>query len=167
MAQQNTFDVVSKVDLAEMKNAVNQAMKEISQRFDFKGTNSSIELDEKENKLTLATASEFTLKQLNDVLQQKVLKRNISLKALSYGKVEPAAKDSVRQVVTLQQGIPGDKAKEIVKYIKDSKLKVQASINGDFVRVAGKDRDALQEVIAFLKEKDFGIDMQFTNYRTN
>lgn len=167
MAQQNTFDIVSKVDLAEMKNAVNQAMKEIGQRYDFKGTNSSIELDEKENKLTLATASEFTLKQLNDVLQQKVLKRNISLKALSYGKIEPAAKDSVRQIVTLQQGIPGDKAKEIVKYIKESKMKVQASINGDFVRVAGKDRDALQEVIAFLKEKDFGIDMQFTNYRTN
>jgi cyclic-di-GMP-binding protein len=167
MAQQNTFDVVSKVDLAEMKNAVNQAMKEISQRFDFKGTNSSIELDEKENKLTLATASEFTLKQLNDVLQQKVVKRNISLKALSYGKIEPAAKDSVRQIVTLQQGIPGEKAKDIVKYIKDSKLRVQASINGDFVRVAGKDRDILQEVIALLKEKDFGIDMQFTNYRSN
>jgi cyclic-di-GMP-binding protein len=167
MAQQNTFDVVSKVDLAEMKNAVNQAMKEISQRYDFKGTNSSIELDEKEHTLTLATASEFTLKQLNDVLQQKVVKRNISLKALSYGKIEPAAKDSVRQIVTLQQGIPGEKAKDIVKYIKDSKLRVQASINGDFVRVAGKDRDILQEVIALLKEKDFGIDMQFTNYRSN
>ncbi len=167
MAQQNTFDVVSKVDMAEMKNAVNQAMKELGQRFDFKGTNSTIELDEKEHKLTLATASEFTLKQLNDVLQQKVVKRNISLKALSYGKIEPAAKDSVRQVVTLQQGIPTEKAKEIVKYIKESKLRVQASINGDFVRVAGKDRDILQEVIAFLKEKDFGIDMQFTNYRSN
>jgi uncharacterized protein YajQ (UPF0234 family) len=166
MAQQNTFDVVSKVDLAEVKNAVNQAMKEIGQRYDFKGTNSSIELDEKGNTLTLATASEFTLKSLNDVLQQKVIKRNISLKALSYGKIEPAAKDSVRQVVTLQQGIPTEKAKEIVKYIKESKLRVQASINGDFVRVAGKDRDTLQEVIAFLKEKDFGIDMQFTNYRS-
>jgi cyclic-di-GMP-binding protein len=166
MAQQNTFDVVSKVDLAEVKNAVNQAMKEITQRYDFKGTNSSIELDEKGNTLTLATASEFTLKSLNDVLQQKVIKRNISLKALSYGKIEPAAKDSVRQVVTLQQGIPAEKAKEIVKYIKESKLRVQASINGDFVRVAGKDRDTLQEVIAYLKEKDFGIDMQFTNYRS-
>ena len=166
MAQQNTFDVVSKVDLAEVKNAVNQAMKEIGPRYDFKGTNSSIELDEKGNTLTLATASEFTLKSLNDVLQQKVIKRNISLKALSYGKIEPAAKDSVRQVVTLQQGIPTEKAKEIVKHIKESKLRVQASINGDFVRVAGKDRDTLQEVIAFLKEKDFGIDMQFTNYRS-
>ena len=167
MAQQNTFDVVSKVDMAEMKNAVNQAMKEISQRYDFKGTNSNIELDEKEHTLTLATASEFTLKQLNDVLQQKVVKRNISLKALSYGKIEPAAKDSVRQVVTMQQGIPTEKAKDIVKYIKESKLKVQASINGDFVRIAGKDRDTLQEAIALLKEKDFGIDMQFTNYRSN
>jgi uncharacterized protein YajQ (UPF0234 family) len=166
MAQQNTFDVVSKVDLAEVKNAVNQAMKEIVQRFDFKGTNSNIELDEKNHTLTLATASEFTLKSLNDVLQQKLVKRNISLKALSYGKIEPAAKDSVRQIVTLQQGIPIEKARDIVKFIKDSKLKVQASINGDFVRVAGKDRDTLQQVITLLKGKDFGIDMQYTNYRS-
>lgn len=167
MAQQNTFDVVSKVDMAEVKNAVNQATKEITQRFDFKGTNSEITLDEKEHKLVLATASEFTLKQLNDVLQQKLTRRGISLKALDYGKVEPAAKDSVRQTVTLQQGIPIEKAREIVKFIKDTKLKVQASINGDYVRVSGKDRDSLQEVIAALKAKDFGIDMQYTNYRTN
>ena len=167
MAQQNTFDVVSKVDMAEVKNAVNQAMKEIGQRFDFKGTNSNIELDEKNHTMTLATASEFTLKSLNDVLQQKMVKRNISLKALSYGKIEPAAKDSVRQVVTLQQGIPIEKARDIVKYIKDSKLRVQASINGDFVRISGKDRDTLQQVIALLKGKDFGIDMQYTNYRSN
>ena len=167
MAQQNTFDVVSKVDMAEVKNAVNQATKEITQRFDFKGTNSEITLDEKEHKLVLATASEVTLKQLNDVLQQKLTRRGISLKALEYGKVEPAAKDSVRQTVTLQQGIPIEKAREIVKFIKDSKLKVQASINGDFVRVSGKDRDSLQEVIAALKAEDFGIDMQYTNYRTN
>ncbi len=167
MAQQNTFDVVSKVDLAEVKNAVNQAMKEVQQRFDFKGTNSNIELNEKENTLTLATASDFTLKSLNDVLQQKLVKRNVSLKALTYGKIEPAAKDSVRQVVTLQQGIPIEKAREIVKFIKDTKLKVQAAINGDFVRISGKDRDTLQQVIAALKAKDFGIDMQFTNYRSN
>lgn len=167
MAQQNSFDVVSNVDMAEVKNAVNQAMKEIQQRFDFKGTNSNIELNEKEHTLTLATASEFTLKSLNDVLQQKLVKRNVSLKALSYGKIEPAAKDSVRQVVTLQQGIPIEKARDIVKYIKDTKLKVQAAINGDFVRVTGKDRDTLQQVIAALKAKDFGIDMQYTNYRTN
>jgi uncharacterized protein YajQ (UPF0234 family) len=167
MAQQNTFDVVSKIDLAEVKNAVNQALKELHQRYDFKGTNSDITLDEKEFKLVLATASEFTLRALNDVLQQKLVRRNISLKALSYGKVEPAAKDSVRQTVTLQQGIPMEKAREIVKYIKDTKLRVQASINGDFVRVSGKDRDTLQQVITALKEKDFGIDMQFTNYRSN
>lgn len=166
MAQQNTFDVVSKVDMAEVKNAVNQATKEIIQRYDFKGTNSEIQLDEKEHKLVLATASEFTLKSLNDVLQQKLIKRSVSLKALSYGKIEPAAKDSVRQTVELQQGIPMEKAREIVKFIKDTKLRVQASINGDFVRVSGKDRDTLQQVITALKGADFGIDMQFTNYRS-
>jgi uncharacterized protein YajQ (UPF0234 family) len=166
MAQQNTFDVVSKVDMAEVKNAVNQALKEVQQRYDFKGTNSEIALNEKEHTIVLSTASEFTLKSLNDVLQQKLVRRNVSLKALSYGNVEPAAKDSVRQTVTLQQGIPIEKAREIVKFIKDTKLKVQASINGDFVRVAGKDRDSLQEVIARLKAKDFGIDMQYTNYRS-
>ena len=166
MAQQNTFDVVSRVDMAEVKNAVNQAMKEITQRYDFKGTNSTIELDEKEHKLVLATASEFTLRSLTDVLQQKLVRRSVSLKALGYGKIEPAAKDSVRQTVTLQQGIPIEKAREIVKIIKNSKLKVQAAINGDFVRVSGKDRDTLQEVIALLKKTDFDIDMQFTNYRS-
>ena len=166
MAQQNTFDVVSKVDLAEVKNAVNQALKEVHQRYDFKNTNSDIQLDEKAHSITLATASEFTLKSLNDVLQQKLVRRGVSLKALSYGKIEPAAKDSVRQAIALQQGIPIEKARDIVKFIKDSKLKVQASINGDFVRVAGKDRDTLQQVIALLKQKDFGIDMQYTNYRS-
>jgi uncharacterized protein YajQ (UPF0234 family) len=166
MAQQNTFDVVSKVDMAEVKNAVNQAMKEVQQRFDFKGTNSSVTLEEKEHAIVLATASEFTLRSLNDVLQQKLVRRGVSLKALTYGKIEPAAKESVRQTVALQQGIPIEKAREIVKFIKDSKLKVQASINGDFVRVGGKDRDTLQQVIALLKQKDFGIDMQFTNYRS-
>lgn len=166
MAQQNTFDVVSKVDMAEVKNAVNQALKEVHQRYDFKDTNSDIQLDEKQHSMTLATASEFTLRSLNDVLQQKLVRRGVSLKALSYGKVEPAAKDSVRQTITLQQGIPIEKAREIVKFIKDSKLKVQPSINGDFVRVAGKDRDTLQQVIALLKQKDFGIDMQYTNYRS-
>jgi hypothetical protein len=153
--------------MAEVKNAVNQATKEINQRYDFKGTNSTIELDEKERKLVLSTASEFTLRSLNDVLQQKMVRRSVSLKALSYGKIEPAAKDSVRQTVELQHGIPIEKAREIVKFIKDTKLRVQASINGDFVRVSGKDRDTLQRVIALLKEKDFGIDMQFTNYRSN
>ncbi|MGH9763938.1 MAG: YajQ family cyclic di-GMP-binding protein [Blastocatellia bacterium] len=166
MAQQNTFDVVSKIEIGELKNALDQATKEIGQRYDFKGTNSEIHLDEKENKITLATTNEFTLRSMNDVLQQKLVRRGISLKALSYGKIEPAAKDSVRQVVSLQQGIPIEKAREIVKFIKDSKLKVQASINGDFVRVSGKDRDTLQQVIAALKAHDFGIDMQYTNYRS-
>jgi uncharacterized protein YajQ (UPF0234 family) len=152
--------------MAEVKNAVNQATKEVQQRYDFKGTNSEITLDEREHKIILATASEFTLKSLNDVLQQKLVRRGVSLKALSYGKVEPAAKDSVRQTVTLQQGIPIEKAREIVKFIKDAKLKVQSSINGDFVRVSGKDRDTLQQVISLLKGKDFGIDTQFTNYRS-
>lgn len=166
MAQQNTFDIVSKVDMAEVKNAVNQALKEIHQRYDFKGTNSDIELNEKEHTLVIATASEFTLRSLNDVLQQKMVRRGVSLKALSYGKIEPAAKDSVRQTVALQQGIPIEKAREIVKYIKDTKLRVQASINGDFVRVASKDRDTLQQLIGLLKQKDFGIDTQYTNYRS-
>jgi len=166
MAQQNTFDVVSKVDMAEVKNAVNQALKEVNQRYDFKGTNSDIQLDEKAHSITLSTASEFTLRSLNDVLQQKLVRRGVSLKALSYGKIEPAAKDSVRQVISLQQGIPVEKARDIVKFIKDSKLKVQASINGDFVRVSGKDRDTLQQIIGLLKGKDFGIDMQYTNYRS-
>lgn len=166
MAQQNTFDIVSKVDMAEVKNALNQALKEIHQRYDFKGTNSDIELNEKEHTLVIATASEFTLRSVNDVLQQKLVRRGVSLKALSYGKIEPAAKDSVRQTVTLQQGIPIEKAREIVKYIKDTKLRVQASINGDFVRVSGKDRDTLQQAIALLKQKDFGIDTQYTNYRS-
>ncbi len=152
--------------MAEVKNAVNQALKEVHQRYDFKDTNSDIQLDEKEHSITLATASEFTLRSLNDVLQQKLVRRSVSLKALAYGKVEPAAKESVRQTITLQQGIPIEKAREIVKFIKDSKLKVQPSINGDFIRVAGKDRDTLQQAIGLLKQKDFGIDMQYTNYRS-
>lgn len=166
MAQQNTFDIVSKVDMAEVKNAVNQATKEVTQRFDFKGTNSTITLEEKDHRLVLATASEFTLRSLTDVLKEKLVRRGVSLKALTFGNVEPAAKDTVRQAVDLQQGIPMEKAREVVKFIKDTRLKVQASINGDFVRVSGKDRDTLQDVIAKLKAKDFGIDMQFTNYRS-
>ena len=126
MAQQNTFDVVSKVDMAEVKNAVNQATKEIIQRYDFKGTNSEIQLDEKEHKLVLATASEFTLKSLNDVLQQKLIKRSVSLKALSYGKIEPAAKDSVRQTVELQQGIPIEAARDYSCEDADMTLQLRA-----------------------------------------
>lgn len=167
MAKQNTFDVVSEVDLAEVKNAVNQAMKEVVQRYDLKGSDSSIELNEKEGTLTLRSADEFRLNAVNGILQSKLVRRGVSLKALTYGVIEPAAKGTARQTVTLQRGIVTDKAREIVKFIKGTKLKVQAAINDDFVRVSGKDRDTLQEVIARLKEHDFGIDMQFTNYRSS
>jgi cyclic-di-GMP-binding protein len=165
MAAQNTFDVVSKIDLQEVDNAINQSMKEVITRFDFKGSKSRIWLEGKE-KLTLVSDDEFKLKSLNDILQQKLVKRGIPLKGLKYGKVAAAADSTVRQEVDLQQGIPTDKAREIVRIIKDAKLKVQASINGDYVRVSGKDRDTLQEVIKILKGQDFDFDMQFTNYRS-
>lgn len=165
MAKQNSFDVVSQVEMDEVKNAVNQASKELFQRFDLKGTNSSIELDDKEGKLILASADEYKLKAVTDILQGKLIKRGVSLKALSYGPIEPATKGTVRQTVTLQQGIPTEKAREIVKIIKKAKFKVQAAIQEDSVRVSGKDRDTLQAVITLLKEQDLGIDMQFANYR--
>ncbi|MDH3744484.1 MAG: YajQ family cyclic di-GMP-binding protein [Acidobacteriota bacterium] len=166
MAKQNSFDVVSEVDLAEVKNAVNQALKEVHQRFDLKGSDSSIELNEKESQLVLASADEYKLKAVDQILQQKLVRRGISLKALDHGAIEPAAKGSARQTVKLQRGIPTEKAREIVKVIKNAKLKVQAAIQEDMVRVSGKDRDKLQETIALLKEEDFGIDMQFVNYRS-
>lgn len=167
MAKQNSFDIVSKIDLAEVKNAVNQAMKEIRQRYDLKNTDSEIDLQENDNRLLLASRDDYSLKAVNEVLQQRLVRRGVSLKALTYGEIEPAAKDTVRQTVTLQQGIPTETGKEIVKRIKKQKLKVQASIQEDMVRVSGKDRDTLQEVIAFLKEQDFDIDMQYTNYRSS
>jgi cyclic-di-GMP-binding protein len=163
----NSFDLVSKIDLAEVSNAIQQAVKEISTRFDLKDSKSSIELKEKDNKIELASQDEYKLKAVIEILQQKLVKRKVPLKGLSYGTVIPAAGSSVKQEVTLQQGIPVEKAREIVKKIKDSKLKVQASIQGDFVRVSGKDRDTLQSVIQILRNTDFGIDTQFTNYRTN
>jgi len=163
----NSFDIVSKIELPEVSNAIQQAMKEIQQRYDLKDSKSSIELNEKDNKLVLASKDEFSLRAVTDILQSKLVKRNVSLKGLTYGVVTPAGGSTVRQEVTLQQGIATEKAKEIVKTIKDSKKKVQASIQGDCVRVAAKDRDELQGVIALLKGKDFGIDMQFTNYRSN
>src|ERR671917_1783518 len=165
MAQQNSFDIVSKVDRAEITNAINQTSKEVSQRFDFKGSKASVTLEEKE--LILAAEDETRLRNMNDILQQKLVRRGVPLKAFSYGKVEPAAGGTVRQRAAIQQGIPAEKAKEIVKHIKDTKAKVQASIQGDVVRVSGKDRDTLQDVMAKLKEKDFNINMQFTNYRSN
>jgi len=166
MAQQNTFDITSKIDHAEVANAINQALKEVQTRFDFKGSKSQIEIEGKEA-ILLTSDDEYRLKSLNDILQSKLVKRGVPLKGLTYAKVEQALGGTVRQRITLQQGIPQEKAKEIVKFIKDTKLKVQSSIQGDFVRVAGKDRDTLQEVIAALRDHDFGIDMQFTNYRTN
>lgn len=167
MARDNSFDVVSEVDMAEVKNAVNQAMKEIVQRYDFKGTGSNIELNEKDDKLVLSTANEFTLQSLTTVLEQRLVKRKVPVKALAYGKIEPGAKDSVRQTVDIQMGIPTEKAREIVKFIKDQGFKkIQASIQGEQVRVSGKDRDMLQEVMAALRGHDFDMDMQFTNYRS-
>ena len=165
MAKENSFDIVSKTDYAEVTNALNQTTKEISQRFDFKGSHATVELQDKD--LLLSAEDETKLRNMNDILQSKAVKRGISLKALDYQKIEPAAGGTVRQVVKIQQGIPTDKAKEVVKFIKDAKYKVQASIQGETVRVSGKDRDTLQEVIAGLKGKDFGIDMQFDNYRSN
>ena len=165
MAQQNSFDIVSQVDRAEINNALNQTMKEVRQRFDFKGSSAEVVMEKDE--LILTAEDETRLRNMNDILQQKLVRRGVPLKALSYGRVEPAAGGSVRQHAAIQQGIPTDKAKEIVKFIKDTKLKVQASIQGDTVRVTGRDRDTLQEVIARLKAKDFGINMQYTNYRTN
>jgi len=163
----NSFDVVSKIEIPEVVNAIQQAQKELQQRYDLKDSHSSIELNEKDNKIVLASKDEFKLKAVVDILESKLVKRKVPLKGLSFGQVLPAASSTVRQEITLQQGISTEKAREIVKAIKDSKLKVQASIQGDFVRVAGRDRDILQSVIKLLREADFGIDMQFTNYRTN
>jgi cyclic-di-GMP-binding protein len=163
----NSFDVVSKIDLSEVSNSVQQAMKEIITRYDLKDSKSSIELREKENKILLASADEYKLKAVIEILEQKLVKRKVPIKGLTYGPLIQAAGSSVRQEITLQQGIPIEKAREIVKKIKDSKLKVQASINADLVRVSGRDRDTLQSAIKVLRESDFGIDMQFVNYRTN
>jgi uncharacterized protein YajQ (UPF0234 family) len=165
MAQQNSFDIVSQVDNAEVSNALNQTIKEVRQRFDFKGSSANVALDKTD--LVLNAEDETKLRNMNDILQQKLVRRGVPLKALSYGNIEPAAGGTVRQRAQIQQGIPTDKAKEIVKFIKDSKAKVQASIQGDVVRVTGRDRDTLQDIIAKLKAKDFGIHMQFTNYRSN
>jgi len=163
---ENSFDIVSKVDLQEVSNAIQQALKEVHTRYDLKDSKSDIQLDGKEA-LVLSSADEFKLKAVNDVLQGKLVKRGVPLKALTYGAVEPAAGSTVRQRISMQQGIPIEKAREIVKLIKNSKKKVQAAIQGDLVRVSGKDRDTLQEIMALLRQNDFGIDMQFTNYRSN
>ncbi len=165
MAAENSFDIVSKIEMTEVTNAVTQAMKEIGQRFDFKGSKSMI--TQEKDALVIISDDEFKLKSVVDILQGKLVKRGVPVKNLSFGKVESALGGTVRQRVTLQQGIPTDKAKEIVKTIKDTKIKVQASIQADQVRVSGKNRDDLQSVIQLLKGKDFSIELQFTNYRNS
>ena len=166
MAQQNSFDIFSEIDHAEVVNAVNQAMKEVQTRFDFKDSKSNIVFEGKDA-IVLSSEDEYKLRSLTDILQTKLIKRNVPLKGLTYEKIEAAAGNTVRQQVKLQQGIPQDKAKEIVKFIKDEKFKVQASIQGDLVRVSGKDRDTLQDVIGKLRAQDFGVDVQFGNFRSN
>jgi uncharacterized protein YajQ (UPF0234 family) len=161
----NSFDVVSKIDLAEVSNAIQQALKEVHQRFDLKDSKSNIELDK--DGILLHSADEYKLKAVNDVLQAKLVKRGVPLKGLTYAVVEPSAGGTAKRRITMQQGIPIEKAREIVKLVKDSKKKAQASIQGDLVRVSSKDRDTLQEIIAMLRAHDFGIDVQVTNFRTN
>ena len=165
MAQEFSFDVVSKVDLQEVSNAVQQASKEIATRFDFRASKSKIEWNEKELQVTLTSDDEHKLKSVVDILETRLVKRGVAIKSLDFQKVEPAANTTVRQAVKIQQGIASEKAKEIVKAIKDRKLKVQASIQADQVRVTGRAKDDLQEVMAILRAGDFGVPLQFTNYR--
>jgi cyclic-di-GMP-binding protein len=165
VADEFSFDVVSKLDLQEVENAVNQANKEMATRFDFKGSVSRVEWDKKESKLTLFSDDEYKLKSVVDILQSKLAKRGISLKALDFQSVEAAERSTVRQVVKMKQGIESDKAKEIVRAIKDAKYKVQASIQGDQLRVTSKSKDELQTVMAAVRAADYGLPLQFTNYR--
>lgn len=162
--KENSFDIVSEVNMQEIDNALNQAKREIQTRFDFKGSKSEIKYDGEV--ITLVSDDDFKLRNVVDILESKMIKRGIDLKALKYGKVESAAGDTVRQTANIQQGIDKDLAKKIIKEIKDSKIKVQSSIQGDKVRVSGKNRDDLQEVIKLIKEKDYDVPVQFTNYRS-
>jgi hypothetical protein len=165
MAQQFSFDIVSEIDFQEVDNALNQARKEIQQRYDFKGVTTTLDLDQKEKKITATSGNDFHLKSAVDILQNKMIKRGIHLKALKYGAIEEAAGGAARQVIHLRVGIEKEDAKEIVKLIKDSKLKVQAQIMEDQVRVSGKDKDGLQSAQKLVREKDFPFAIQFTNYR--
>jgi len=162
----NSFDVVSVVDMAEVLNAIQQARKEIQTRFDLKDSKSDIQLNEKDKKTVIQSIDDFKLKAVVEILQQKLAKRKVPLKNFSYGPITAAALSTVRQEITIQSGIPVEKSREIVKKIKDSKIRVQASIQGDLVRVSGKSRDLLQEVLQLLRTSDFGVELQFTNYRT-
>ena len=166
MASDNSFDVVSKVEIQEVKNAIDQASKEVHARFDLKDSKSKIELEGTEI-IQLASQDEYKLDAVKEILSQKLVKRGISLKNLEYEKLEPASNSSVRQKIKLKQGIASENAKKIVAVIKDSKLKAQASIQGDTVRVVSKDRDILQQIMAKLRAGDFGVDLQFTNFRSN
>ena len=163
MPQEFSFDVVSKTEMQEVANAVQQAQKELAQRFDFKGSKS--EITQSQDELVLVSDDETKLKSLKDIVEGKLVKRKVTLKALDYGKIEAASLGTVRQRAKIVQGIESEKAKAIVKAIKDAKLKVQASIQGDQVRVVGRSKDDLQRAIAIIKENDFGIPLQFTNYR--
>ena len=163
MAAENSFDIACKIDMQEVTNALDQARREIETRYDLKGTKN--EITQEKTDLTVLVADEMKLRAVIDILQSKLHRRGVPLKALSFGKVEPAAGGAIRQKITLQQGIPMEKAREIVRMIKDTKLKVQASIQQDQVRVSAKSRDDLQTVIAMLREKDLGIALQFDNYR--
>ena len=165
MAQQNSFDIVSEVNLQEVDNALNQARKEIIQRYDFKDSKTVIDFNQKEKQITLHSIDEFHLKSAVDIVQSKLVKRGVSLKALRYGAVEPAANSTVRQLVTLIVGINKDDARLVVKMIKDSKIRVQAQIMEDQVRVSGKDKDDLQAIIQLLREADLKFPVQFANYR--
>ena len=162
---EHSFDIVSKVDMQEVTNAIQQAMKEISQRFDFRGSKSNIELDRGKNEIHLVSDDEYKLKSVIDILQSKFIKRKVPLKAFNYGKVEAALSGTVKQPVTIQEGIPTEKGKEIVKIIKNTKIKVQSEIQKDQLRIRAKKIDDLQSVMNMLKEKDLGIHVDFVNYR--
>ena len=163
MPQEFSFDIVSKTDMQEVANAIQQAQKELAQRFDFKGSKSAIELASDE--IVLSSDDEGKLRSVKDIVESKLVKRKVSLKALDYGKVEPAAGSTVRQKAKIVQGIETEKAKAIVRTIKDAKLKVQASIQSDQVRVVGRSKDDLQKAMALVRDQDYGLPLQFTNYR--
>ena len=166
MATQCSFDITSKVDLQEVDNALNQARKEVAQRYDFKGAKASIDFDPKASTLTLSAEDEFRINALWEIVETRLIRRNVPTKNLTRGTVVPAANSAVRQEITLQQGIPTDAAKEVVKFLKEAKLrKVQASIQGDQLRVTSSSKDELQEVMKLLRDKDFGVALQFGNYR--
>jgi uncharacterized protein YajQ (UPF0234 family) len=163
MAQEFSFDVVSKTDMQEVANAIQQAKKELGQRFDFKGSKSEIDLSAEE--IVLISDDEHKMKSVKDILEEKLVKRKVNLKALDYQKIEQASLGTVRLKARIQQGIESEKAKAVVKAVKDAKLKVQASIQGDQVRIVGRSKDELQKAMQIIRDRDFGLPLQFVNYR--